>query len=308
MKILVLGAGALGGYFGGWLAQAGADVTFLVRPKRKAQLDAHGLIVESEVGALNRRVTSILAADVTPDFDLILFTCKAYDLDTAIAAIRPAMGAATAVLPILNGISHIETLTTAFGASRIIGGLCKIQATTHPDGRVLHINAWNEIIFGELDGTISQRVTELQSLFPKPQVAAKVVANIRVELWKKLVHLGTVATVTTLTRQSLSDVRHTKDGPWLVETTLRGCAAISNAEGAVISENYIQDYLKILLAADGSYKASMLRDMEKGGPTEGEHILGYLRDKAAAHAIDAPVFRIAAANVQTYERRRSAIA
>jgi 2-dehydropantoate 2-reductase len=316
MKVLVLGAGALGGYFGGWLAEAGVDVTFLVRAARKAQLDQDGLIIESPVGALSRRVTSVLADAVTPDADVILFTCKAYDLDSAIEAIRPAMGANTAVLPILNGMSHIDKLIGTFGAHRVIGGLCKIQATTHSDGRILHMNAWNEIIFGELaigpatglagesHGGLSQRVTDIAACFPKPQVSAKAVPDIRTEMWKKLVHLGTVATVTTLTRQSLSDVRRAKDGPWLIETALRACAAVSNAEGIPISDSYVRDYLKIFLAADGNYKASMLRDMEKGGVTEGEHILGYLRDKAAAHGIDAPVFRIAAANVQTYELMR----
>jgi 2-dehydropantoate 2-reductase len=305
MKILILGAGALGGYFGGWLAEAGADVTFLVRPARKARLDADGLIIESPVGALRRPIVTITADQVRPVYDLVLLTCKAYDLDAAIAAIKPAVGPTTAILPILNGISHIERLTTIFGKKNIIGGLCKIQATLADDGRVLHMNPWNEIVFGELDGTMSERVRTLAAFFPKPQANARAVTNIQEELWKKLVHLGTVATVTTLTRQSLSDVRRAKDGPWLIETTLNAARAVAAAEGVVMSDQYIKDLLGVFLAADGPYKASMLRDMEKGGLTEGEHLLGYLRDRAANHDIDAPVFRIAAANVQTYELSRA---
>jgi 2-dehydropantoate 2-reductase len=157
-----------------------------------------------------------------------------------------------------------------------------------------------------LSGALSERVQRLAAMFPKPQVTARAVSNIREELWKKLVHLGTVATVTTLTRQSLSDVKRAHDGPWLIESTVRATRAIAQAEGVAISEPYIRDLIAVFLAADGNYKASMLRDMEKGGPTEGEHILGYLRDRAAHHGIDVPVFRIAAANVQTYELTRSA--
>lgn len=306
MKITVLGAGALGGYFGGWLAEAGADVTFLVRPARKAALDAHGLIIESPIGPLRRAVTTVTTDTVQPDADLVLLTCKAYDLTSALAAIRPAMTPRTAILPILNGISHIDRLTREFGADRVIGGLCKIQATLGPGGEIQHMNTWNEIVFGELDGQMSARVLELEAALPKPQTKPKAVSTIRDELWKKLVHLGTVAAVTTLTRQALGQVNKTVDGPWLIESTLRATAAIATAESTPISEAYVQDYLKIFRAADSAYKASMLRDMEKGGLTEGEHILGYLRDRATAHGIDAPIFRIAAANVQTYEVSRHA--
>ena len=128
--------------------------------------------------------------------------------------------------------------------------------------------------------------------------------NIREELWKKLVHLGTVAAVTTLTRQSLGVVNKAADGPWLIEETFETVAKIAAAEGFKISEGYKQQYLGIFRSADSNYKASMLRDMEKGGRTEGEHILGYLRDRAAAHGIAAPMLRIAAANVQAYEAGR----
>lgn len=304
MKITVLGAGALGGYFGGWLAENGADVTFLVRAKRKAALDANGLIINSPIGALRREIKTVTSDTVKPDADILLLTCKAYDLDDAIASIRPALGAQTAVLPILNGMKHIEALTAAFGPERVIGGLCKIQATLGPGGEIRHMNAWNEIIFGELDGVMSPRVKQLEALFPTPQTKPKAVANIREELWKKLVHLGTVAAVTTLTREALGQVNKAKDGPWLIESTLRATARIATAEGVAITEDYIKDYLRIFHAADSDYKASMLRDMERGGLTEGEHILGYLRDKASAHGIDAPIFRIAAANVQTYEAAR----
>ena len=307
MKILVLGAGALGGYFGGWLAENGADVTFLVRAARKAVLDRDGLRIDSPVGRLKRPVKSVIQVESQPPFDIVLLTAKAYDLDGAIDAIRPAMAPRTAVLPILNGMKHIDHLVGEFGAERVIGGLAKIQATLKPDGEILTMGDWNEIVFGELDGRMSGRVTTLAALFPSPQVRAQAVPDINFQLWRKLVHLGTVASVTTLTRQAIGVLNQTTDGPWLIESTLRSIAAIATAEGYAIPEPMIAEYLKVFGAAGSTYKASMLRDMERGGLTEGAHILGYLAELAAKHEIDNPIFRIAAANTQAYElaRRRT---
>lgn len=306
MKILVLGAGALGGYFGGWLAKNGADVTFLARPARKAQLDRDGLRIESPVGALSRPVQTQTQDQIKHAADVVLLTAKAYDLDSAIEAIRPAVGPNTAVLPILNGITHIDRLVAEFGGQRMLGGLAKIQATLKPDGTIQTMGQWNEIVFGELDGRMSERVTQLAALFPKPQVQAQAVPDIKAQLWRKLVHLGTVASVTTLTRQAIGIVNQTRDGVWLIESTFRSTAAIAAAEGYPMAEPMIRDYLKVFSEAGSTYKASMLRDMERGGKTEGAHILGYLAERAAAHGIANPIFRIAAVNTDAYEVARNA--
>ncbi len=304
MKITVLGAGALGGYYGGRLVENGAAVTFLVRPARKAILDRDGLRIDSPLGNATLKVESRTTTTITPDADILLLTCKAYDLDDAITTIKPAVGPQTAILPILNGLAHFDRLIAAFGHARIIGGLAKIQATLASDGQILHLNDWNEIVFGELDGRTSKRVTDFHALFTKPKVNAQVSADIRAELWKKLVHLSTVAAVTTLTRQSIGIVNKSADGPWLIATTLDAAARIAAAAGYPMTDAYMAAYTKTFAGAGNAYKASMLRDMEKGGAAEGEHILGFMRDLATKHAIDAPVFRIAAANVQAYEAGR----
>jgi 2-dehydropantoate 2-reductase len=308
MKILCLGAGALGGYFGGWLAEAGADVTFLVRPARKALLDAHGLRIDSPVGPLKRAVHAITQEAVRPDYHVVLLTAKAYDLDAAIAAIRPAIGPQTVVLPILNGMLHIDRLVAEFGADRVLGGLAKIQATLAPDGTVLHMNEWNEIVFGELDGHLSARVTALAALFPKPQVRAQAVDTIRFELWRKLVHLGTVAALTTISRQPLGALLSTSDGWWLIESTVQCAADIAAAEGQPMPGAHLEAMRTMFRTAGANYKASMLRDMERGGPTEGAHILGYLAERARAHGIANPIFRVAHANVAAYEATRASAA
>jgi 2-dehydropantoate 2-reductase len=305
MKILCLGAGALGGYFGGWLAENGADVTFLVRPARKAALDQVGLKIESPVGPLSRPIRTVTQGQIKTPFDLILLSAKSYDLDTAIVAIRPAMGPRSAVLPILNGIQHIDRLIAEFGHNRVLGGLAKIQATLGPDGTVLHMNDWNEIVFGELDGRMSERVTTFAAVFPKPQVKAQAVPDIQFQMWRKLVHLGTVAALTTLTRQALGALQSTPAGPNLIDSTIETAAEIAAAEGYPLSATLLEETRATFRKSGATYKASMLRDMEKGGLTEGTHILGYLADRAVAHGITNPIFRIAAANVAAYEATRS---
>ena len=132
MKLLVLGAGAIGGYFGGRLVESGADVTFLVRPDRRAQLELEGLRIESALGNMSRPVRTALADSVAPDYDVVLLTCKAYDLDSAIEAIAPAVGANTTVVPLLNGMRHIDVLAAKFGEAKVVGGLARVGVAMSP--------------------------------------------------------------------------------------------------------------------------------------------------------------------------------
>src|SRR5690349_155205 len=149
MRILVLGAGATGGYFGGRLAEAGAEVTFLVRPRRAEEIAKNGIVIQSPAGDFTGPVKTVLAETLTPDFDAVLFTCKAYDLDGAIAAIGPAMGPETRVLPVLNGIRHLDALDAAFGKARVLGGSAQIGVTLTPEGAIRHMNPLHFLTFGE---------------------------------------------------------------------------------------------------------------------------------------------------------------
>ena len=157
MKILILGAGAIGGYFGGRLHQAGADVTFLVREARAQHIATHGLMLESPTDKATLQVKTVLAGQVKQepaqgDYDVVILACKAYDLASSIAAITPAMGAndksTPCVLPLLNGISHIATLDAAFGPERVMGGACQIAATLTPEGVVKALMPFQNIVWG----------------------------------------------------------------------------------------------------------------------------------------------------------------
>ena len=173
MRILILGAGALGGYFGGRLHQAGLDPCFLVRPARAAALARDGLRISSGLGDYRAAVATITPDALQPGWDVLLLTCKAYDLAEAIETIRPTVDTRTAILPVLNGISHIEALQRAFGAERVLGGLAKIQAGLAPDGTIRHLNDWRWLTFGEIGGGMSTRVEAIAAAFgAAPAIAA----------------------------------------------------------------------------------------------------------------------------------------
>ena len=301
MKILVLGAGALGGYFGGRLAQAGADVTFLVRPARAARM-AGRLRIESPFGDADIAVKTITEA--TPGYDVALLTCKAYDLPAAIEALRPAQPGA--VLPVLNGLSHIETLQAAFGPGRVLGGLAKIQATL-ADGVVRQLNDWRWITFGELEGGTSPRVEALAALFaPTLGVVAEAVPDIRQRMWEKMVHLGTSAVCTVLMRAAVGEIARAEGGVAFMQGVLEANAAIAAADGHPMPEAFMAQYRALFSDAASLYATSMLRDVEAGNRSEGEHILGFLASAAARAGVASPALELALLHARAYEERRAA--
>lgn len=308
MRVLCLGAGGIGGYFAGRLAEhQAADVSFLVRPGRKAQLDRDGLRLESQLGSFTLMVDAVLAEDIREPADIILLTCKAYDLDNAIAAIRPAVGANTGIVPLLNGISHLDTLNAAFGNERVLGGLAAIAITMQPDGLIKHLNDWGSITFGEQDGRMSPRVTALKAAFDKcAGVTAVASPEIMQRMWEKIVFLSTLAGMTTLMRANIGEITRSPGGAGLVLDLLDRTAGISKAEGYPMPEDYMARNRALLDDSTSTLTASMLRDLERGGPVEADHIIGFLLDKARAHGIDDTLHRVCYAHLKAYEQRRAA--
>lgn len=306
MRVLVLGAGALGGYFGGRLAEAGGDVTFLVRPGRAAALAKDGLVIESQFGNAKLPVKTIQAAALQPGWDVILLSNKAYDLDDAIATIRPGVDGRTAILPVLNGLSHIDTLSREFGAEHVLGGLCKIQATLTPDGVVKQLNDWRWLTFGERDGRMSPRVQALEAAFAKAiGMEAKAVGNINQRMWEKLVHLGTSAVGTVLMRANVGEIVRAGGSPMLI-TILERNADIAAHHGHPMPDAFMAEYRTLFSDGASAYATSMLRDVEAGNRIEGEHILGFLAAAAQRAGVETALHDMAALQARSYEQRRAA--
>lgn len=306
MRILCLGAGAIGGYFGGRLVEGGANVEFLVRENRKACIVADGLRIESKYGNCHLRIKAVTANDAKGPYDLVLLTCKAYDLTSAIAAISPFVGPDTAVLPLLNGVAHIEVLNGKFGQDRVLGGVAKIAASLTPDGVIKHLNDWRFITFGEQSGEMSARVQELKAAFDKTSVIASAVPNVMQTMWEKVVHLATVAGMTCAMRASVGEIARTREGSALMISLLERNAEIAAREQYAPSEAFLAEYRDLFQDTTSTYTASMLRDIQRGGPVEADHILGFMLDKARHHGIDATLHQIIFVHLQAYEQHRAA--
>ncbi|APV50032.1 2-dehydropantoate 2-reductase [Betaproteobacteria bacterium GR16-43] len=306
MKILILGAGGIGGYFGGRLVESGADVTFLVRQKRAVQLARDGLVIESPVGNAKIEVKTVTAETLEPGYDLVLFTCKAYDLNSAMEAIAPAMVGSCAVLPMLNGLSHFEKLDARFGAPNVIGGTCMINVTLLSNGVVRHMEPLNRIVFGERDGKESPRTKAFGEVLAKSTIDFTHSKDILQDLWEKLMFLSCLAATTCLFRANVGEIMATPEGQKLVERCFDANVAIATKEGKPPRPKALEAYRARLTDPAGKGAASMQRDLEAGKPVESDHIVGFMLERARRHGIDDTVLAIAYTHLKAYEVRRAA--
>lgn len=304
MRILVLGAGGIGGFFGGHLAQAGADVTFLVRERRAAQLREFGLVVDSPLGHLRSAVAVATDATEIAKPDIVLLTCKAYDLAPAMEAVAPVVGAGTVVLPLLNGLAHVDRLTTRFPDAAIWGGLAHLGVVLTEEGVVRHLNDLSIVQFGSRGGAQDARALELERLFRRTPVQASARPAIEQDMWDKLVFLATLAGMTCLMRASVGTIMTTDSGERLTLQLLDECVAVAAASGFPPAAGQRADIRAQLTRRDSPSTASMLRDIIRGSRTEGAHILGDVLARARRAAINAPVLDIALTHVQAYEATR----
>jgi 2-dehydropantoate 2-reductase len=313
MRILVVGAGAIGGYFGARLAAAGREVTFLVRPKRAEQL-ASGLFVRSPKGDVKIAAPKIVTEATLPPlgipsltarsrepFDLVLLSCKSYDLDSAMDSFARAVGPATMILPLLNGESHIDTLKRGFGAGAVLGGQCQISSTLDAQGHVVHLNEMHTLGFGELNGTRSARVEAVNESFSGANFEAQLSLHIVQDMWEKWLFIATMAGITSLMRASLGDIG-TAGGTDIALALFEECSAIAGKNGYAPRAAVGERIRKMLTAPGSTLMASMLRDLEGHKRTEHEHVLGDLF--ARAQGTRAPVLEICLVHMRAYEARR----
>lgn len=304
-KILVLGAGGVGGYFGGRLVQAGADVTFLVRPARREQIQRDGLRIMSPLGGATLPVQTVVADELAPGYDVVLLTCKAYDLESSMDAIAPAMQGRCTVLPLLNGLVHLERLDERFGRANVLGGSCAIDVTLLPDGTIRHGGKLQRIVFGERDRSKSGRTTALAELLATSVIHFELADDVVLRMWEKLVMLSVLAATTCLFRGNVKEIMSAPGGRETAERALRSTIAIATAEGYTPTAEAQAQALSRLTDPTGEWSASMMRDMEAGRPVEADHIIGFMLDKARAHGIDDHVLAMAYTHLKTYESRRA---
>jgi 2-dehydropantoate 2-reductase len=306
MRFLIIGAGALGGYYGGMLAKGGADVTFLVRPSRAAQLSEHGLVIREPDGEFRAPVKTVGPGAVGGPYDVVFLGCKAYDLDEAIDQFAPALAADGAVLPVLNGINHIDILGDRLGAGRVLGGVTRFSVVRNPDGVIVRpgIGAW-QTSFGELTGERSVRCEAIHAAFAAGGVPTEISEGIVAEMWAKFSGFAGATAIAVLTRARAGEIARTAAGDGLVAAALAETDRIATAEGYPMSSAIRDMYVGLFRQRDSDAAPSMLYDIENGRQTEGEHVFGDLLRRAARHAIAAPISMAALCNLQVYEARRA---
>jgi 2-dehydropantoate 2-reductase len=305
MRILVVGAGAIGGYFGGRLLAAGNDITFLVRPKRAAELAGAGLVIKSPHGDVTLNNPPTVQADSLKEtFDVVLLSCKAFDLDDAIASFAPAVGPDTAIIPLLNGMRHLDVLEQQFGAANVMGGQCQIAATLNAQREVVQLAPMQSLSFGERDGAMSDRVNTLAKIMATGNFDGKPSPTILHDMWEKWVFLATIAGATSAMRAAVGDIVAAPGGRDFILGVRDECASVASANGYAPRAAFLERTEGTLTAEGSKLTASMFRDILNGAPIEADQIIGDLIARADVAKMPVPKLRVIYTHLKAYEASR----
>jgi 2-dehydropantoate 2-reductase len=304
MRVLVVGAGAIGGYFGGRMLQARRDITFLVRPRRARELACAGLVIKSPNGDVTLNNPPIVQADTIKDkFDVVLLSCKAYDLADAIGSFAPAVGPKTSIIPLLNGMLHLDVLDNKFGRERVLGGLCLIAVTLNERREVVQLQPTQSLGFGERDGKTSDRVRAIAEVFSSIN-GAGTSDDVMQDMWEKWVFLTSIAASTCLMRASVGVILAAPGGRDFMLSLLDECRAVAAAEGFPLREAALQRTTAMLTTEGSPLTASMFRDIRANMPVEADHVVGDLITRGAAARVPVPRLRTAFTHLKAYENQR----
>jgi 2-dehydropantoate 2-reductase len=306
MRLLVVGAGSTGGYYGGRLAQAGRDVTFLVRPGRAAQLQKDGLQIKSPYGDFTCTPRLVSAGQIAGPYDAVILTVKAYSLEAALDDLVPAVGPQTMILPVLNGMRHVDAIRARFGAQALIGGLCRIPAQLDEAGRVIQMGKFHDLAYGEMDGSRSERILALDAALRGAGFDAKLTSEIEREMWEKWTLLAALGGICCLMRGTVGEVAAAPGGREFSAALVEEVVAAVRAVGKAPSDAFIANTRETLTRSGSAHTSSMYRDLQKGGAVEADQIVGDLLARAKQAGIAMPLLSLAYANLCVYQARLSA--
>lgn len=303
MRILVVGAGSTGGYFGGRLAQAGRDVTFLVRTKRAQHLQQNGLQIISPFGDVTLRPKLVTAGNLAGPFDAMLLTVKAFSLDAALDDLGPAVGPDTIILPVLNGMKHVDTIIARFGENALVGCVCMVATMIDDDGRIVQLTKLQEMAYGEMSGNPSPRTDRLDEAMRGAGFDARLSRTIEREMWEKWILLATLGGITCLMRGNVGEIEAAPGGLDFSLRFLDEVTAVVNAVGKKPSEAFLTDTKAQLTAKGSTLTSSMYRDLQKGNPVEADQIIGDLAVRAHRAQVTAPLLAAAFTHLSIYQNR-----
>jgi 2-dehydropantoate 2-reductase len=306
MRVLVVGAGSTGGYFGGRLAEAGRDVTFLVRPGRAAGLRANGLQIVSPHGDVTLTPKLVTAGNIEAPFDAVLLTVKAFSLDAALHDLAPAVGPETMILPVLNGMKHVDTLIARFGEKTVVGCVCKVATILDNHGRIVQLNRLHDLAYGEMNGRPSSRIDALDKVIRGAGFDARLSRTIEREMWEKWILLASLGGITCLMRGNIGDVEAAPGGAEFALAFLHEVTTVVRAAGVAPTEAFLAATKGAITQKGSALTSSMYRDLQKGSPVEAEQILGDLLVRGRNAGVVTPLIEAAFANLSIYQAGVSA--
>ncbi|MDR6585423.1 ketopantoate reductase family protein [Herbaspirillum sp. BH-1] len=308
MKILVLGAGAMGGYYGARLIEAGQDVSFLVRERRARQLQQEGLVIDSALGNFAGPVKTLVSGTaIAAEFDLILLACKSYDLDGAIETLKPLTGQNTVILPILNGLSTYDSLDATFGRDRILGGVSYIATTLDKNGHIQHQGSNDSLSVGARASSSENIARAFHAAIARTPGLRQFSDNIDQALWNKWAMIAAGAAVTCLMRGNIGQILATAEGESLVRQAITETTSVAGGSGYPLPQVALDQMHKLLLSPASTWEASMARDIAAGmARLEADAIIGDMLTRARQLGIELPLLRAAYCHLQVYELRQAA--
>jgi 2-dehydropantoate 2-reductase len=306
MKILVLGAGAIGGYYGARLIEAGADVTFQVRPTRKNLLETNRLNIVSGSGNFSQKVRAVTADELQDLYDIVLLTCKTYDLDQAADAIAPIVKAGAHVLPFLNGVDAYARLDAKFGKEKVLGGVAYIATMQEADGTIQHLGTNDSVLIGPRDPSAEGVAREFYNILASTEGTRVLSANIDQALWDKWVMITAGAAMCCLMRGTIKEIMATEHGTALMNQTINECAEVARRSDRELTSEKLTDIRSRLLDRTSSWAASMMRDIAQGqSRLEADGIVGDMVKRANSLGVSAPITTAAYSHLQIYMARTS---
>jgi 2-dehydropantoate 2-reductase len=290
MKILIMGTGGVGGYYGGLLAQQGNEVTFISRGAHLYALRHQGLQVKSVHGDF-----TVFPANATEDpakvetVDLVLFCVKTYNTDEAAEAIRPVVGPQTVVMSLQNGVDAAERIGKVIGLEHVIGGVTWLSSAVESPGVIKQISQFRRIVLGELSGGTSERIQSIFEVLNHTGITVEISENIQKVLWTKLVFITAVSSIGSLTRLPMGDYRSVPETRNLLSSIMQEVESVARAQGVELDGDVVQNWLEFIDNAAPHIKPSMQLDVEAGHRTELESMIGVVGRKGRELGVPTPV-------------------
>jgi 2-dehydropantoate 2-reductase len=301
MRILVVGAGATGGYLGIRLAATDKDVTFLVREGRKAKIRADGLKIRSPLGDASVAPNLVTAREIASPFDLVILAVKAYQLEGALDDMGAAVGPETMILPVLNGMSHMDKIARRFSPQNLLGCSLIVATTIGADGQIEQLQPRQEFAYGEMEGSLSERIKVVDRVMQGAGVGARLSSDIAREMWEKWTFLASLGGLTCLMRGKIGQIASTPTGKDLAREFLREVVTIIRAVGREPSPEFLSAVEKQLTEEHSALASSMFRDLNHGHSVEVEEIIGDLYRRGVAVELSSPLLQAAYTHLRLYQ-------